>query len=586
MPIHILPETLANQIAAGEVVERPASAVKELVENALDAGATRVQVVLEGAGLTRIRVQDDGAGIPKEELPLAILRHATSKIQTTEDLFAIHTFGFRGEALPSIASVSHFTFTSKARGGEGAWQVDGTGKLTPAALGQGSIVEVKELFYNTPARRKFLKTERTEVQAVEDVLTRMALAHPQVAFELTVDGQTRLNIPRSEAALLDDDTTRLLHLLGKDMAAHAVPVRFERDGFGLRGFVSQPTYHMASNRRQYLFVNGRPVQDRLLVSALRQAYHDRMPHGKYPFTVLFLNAPVDMVDVNVHPAKAEVRFRNGADVFGLIHAAVRHALSGGELAASPAATQELLQRIVPQYTPQAMPSGIRDSHVPTQPAFMPASATPPQKVLKGVEAAVAVEPTAHPLGAAVGQIHGLYILAETADGAVIVDQHAAHERIVYEKFKAQLAHGQVAAQPLLIPEIVELPQGDVAALLEQAEVLATWGLEVEGFGKTAVAVRSVPALLGQPNATQLVREVLEDVHGLKPTQSLSSRQDAVLSRMACHGSIRANRRLSLEEQNALLRHMEATPAAATCNHGRPTFIALSKQDLAKLFGRV
>jgi DNA mismatch repair protein MutL len=577
MTIKVLPEELANQIAAGEVVERPASVVKELVENALDAGARRVQVAVEEAGLRRIRVQDDGAGIPKAELPLAVQRHATSKITGTDDLFAIHTFGFRGEALPSIASVSRFKLASRAHAASAAWQVDTAGALAPAALNGGTVVEVQDLFYNTPARRKFLKTARTETRHVEDVLTRLSLAHPHVGFDLSVDGQPRLSIAPGQGNLLDDHLPRLAQILGRDFAENTVSVHFEREGNCLRGFVSLPTYHMKSNRRQYLFVNGRPVQDRLLTAALRQAYSDRLARDKYPVAVLFLEVPPERVDVNVHPAKAEVRFRDGVDVFGLIHGAVRHALDAGGLQASTTATRQFTQAA--RSAPQVRDAVQHATHLDLN--------LPPHKLYKGEpRPPVAEVPAeAHPLGAAVAQVHGVFIVSQTAAGMVLVDQHAAHERIVYEKFKAQLQAGGIEQQPLLVPEVVELPAGDMQLLLEHAVDLATLGLEIEAFGPTAIAVRGVPALLGNPNAGDLVHDVLEDLHDLGKGQTLQDRLDATLSRMACHGSIRANRALSLAEMNALLRQMETTPNAGQCNHGRPTYVELSKADLEKLFDR-
>jgi DNA mismatch repair protein MutL len=578
MTIKVLPAELANQIAAGEVVERPASVVKELVENALDAGARRIHVAVEEAGLKRIRVQDDGAGMVEEELPLAVQRHATSKIAQTEDLFAIHTFGFRGEALPSIASVSRFTLASRARGTAAAWQVDADGVLSPAALNGGTVVEVKDLFYNTPARRKFLKTARTETRHVEDVLTRLSLAHPHVGFDLSLDGQSRLAIAPGQEDLMGDYLPRLAQILGRDFAENAVPIAFEREGTCLRGFVSLPTYHMKSSRRQYLFVNGRPVQDRLLTAALRQAYSDRLARDKYPVAVLFLDVPPEQVDVNVHPAKAEVRFRHGVDVFGLIHGAVRHGLDAGGLQASTTATRQFARaaRPVPQVRDVAQAATHLDLNLP------------PHKLHKGEEAAAPVADTAdeaHPLGAAVAQVHGLFIVAQTAAGMILVDQHAAHERIVYEKLKAQLRAGGIERQPLLVPEVVELPAGDLQLALDHAADLAPLGLEIEAFGPSALAVRSTPALLGNPNANALLRDVVEDLHTLQRGQTLQDRLDATLSRMACHGSIRANRALSLAEMNALLRQMESTPGAGQCNHGRPTYVELSRGDLEKLFDR-
>ena len=599
--INQLPDELANQIAAGEVVERPSSVVKELVENALDAGATRVAVTVDGAGLDRIRIQDDGCGISQGDLPLALSRHATSKIQTTEDLFHISTLGFRGEALPSIASVSKFTLTSREQGAEDAWQIDGKLKVQPAALTQGTVIDVQDLFYNTPARRKFLKTARTEQRQVEEVLLRQALAHPEVAFDLTLDGNKKLSIPRANGQLLEDVLPRLIEVLGKSLAENLIAVDFERSDVRLTGYVSLPTFHVKSNRRQYLFVNGRPVQDKLLTAALRQAYNDRLARDKHCAAVLFLEVPAEVVDVNVHPAKAEVRFRHGQDIFGIIYGAVRHALDTHSTQVSSTVRDDFMQKVERnqqtqlQVNESVQGGGYSTYQAPAPTLNMDLNA-PPQQLRKG-EVTHALpqsweqpkpweeDGASHPLGMAIGQAHKLFIVAETKDGVVIVDQHAAHERLVYEKFKEQFRAGTVESQALLVPEVIELSQRDTQTLVEAAEQLHPFGLEVEGFGLAAITVRATPAILGQPNIKALIEDVLEDLHSLNPTQTLEEKMDAVLSRMACHGSIRANRRLSLEEMNQILRDMESTPNAAQCNHGRPTYIQLTKHDLEKLFDR-
>ena len=585
--IRVLPDALANQIAAGEVVERPASVVKELVENALDAGATRIQVDVTDAGQGRIKITDNGHGIAKNQLSLALTRHATSKIQTVDDLFGIYTLGFRGEALPSIASVARLTLASRAQGADQAWQLNAAQQLKPAALGSGTVIDVQDLFYNTPARRKFLKSGRTEQQQIEDVLLRLALAHPTVGFTLYIDGRQRLQVP----PLAPDQplTSRLHDLLGPELAAAMVPVDFMRDDLHLQGWVTLPTYHLKSTRRQFLFVNGRPVNDKLLNTALRQAYSDRLEKGAYPGAVLFLTVPPAQVDVNVHPAKAEVRFRQGVDVFGLVQGAVRYALDAGGAQPSAHHTDILKQKAQPAPwppQPQAVPhTQVQDSVSAAFDMY-----APPQKLHKGaaVSAEAAenmAEQQAHPLGAAVGQVNGLFVVAETADGMILVDQHAAHERLVYEKLKAQYHAGAVARQPLLIPEVVELSAGDVAVLTEATDALASMGLEIDGFGEKAISVRAVPVLLGQANPAALVKTVVEELYETGQATAVVAQAEAILSRMACHGSVRANRRLSLAEMNQLLRDMETTPNSGQCNHGRPTYVQLRKKDMEQLFGR-
>lgn len=589
--IRVLPDTLANQIAAGEVVERPASIVKELVENALDAGATRIDVATEQAGLGRIKVTDNGHGMSEQQLPLALARHATSKITTTEDLFNIHTFGFRGEALPSMASVAYVTITSRASGAEQAWQVNEKNDVRPAALSQGTVVEVRDLFYATPARRKFLKSERAENQQIEATVTRLALAHPGVTFTLSCDGQEKLHIDASQSDLLDDTLARLASIMGKEFQANAVPIETTRDQIHLTGFVSLPTYNMGSNRRQYLFVNGRPVQDKTLLSALRQAYHDRLAKGRHPLAVLFLNVPHDQVDVNVHPAKAEVRFRHGRDIYGLIYSAIRHALDNAGATSSSVGANQALQAFQapqqgsfsqPSFTP--MPVSMVAEAAPTS-----GFSTPPHLMRKGEATPVlpqaAEPPQEHPLGAAVGQVHSTYIVAQNEEGLVLVDQHAAHERILYEKFKQHLHGGQAPSQVLLVPEVVELHADEVQALLDRQTELAQFGLEIDQLGPKAITVRAVPALLGEVNAAAMVKDLVEDMLSMKHATTLQERLEETVSTMACHGSIRANRRLSVDEMNALLRQMEATPNSAQCNHGRPTYVTLQRLDIEKLFGR-
>lgn len=592
-----LPDALANQIAAGEVIERPASVVKELVENALDAGARHIRIETSAQGLGHIAVQDDGHGIPPDQLPLALERHATSKITTTADLFHIHTFGFRGEALPSIASVARLTLTSRATGSEQAWQITPDGILQPAAFSQGTRIEVADLFYATPARRKFLKSDRTEQRAVHDVLLKMALAHPAVTFTLIEDGAEVWHIPAAQGDFLQTYGPRLAALLGPDFSHAALPLHAERteEGISLHGFISPPTVHAATNRQQYLFVNGRPVKDRSLLAAIKQGYGDVIPHGRHPLAVLFLTLPADEVDVNVHPAKSEVRFRNGNHLFGFIYAAIRQTLAG----TSAATTVPVASQITPNPIGSALgsfgspqiPSATSQitcttPQIPPNPLFQ---ATPQQ--LRKADNGEINEINQHviddhPLGAAVGQIGNTYILAETPQGAVLVDQHAAHERIIYQRLKAQFGQGRVASQPLLLPAIVPLPAADAATLLTYCSDLEKMGLVIESYSPTAVAVTALPALLGEANPAPLIRDLVEDFQEVKSSRNtLNQWLERVLSTFACHHSIRAHRRLSLNEMNDLLRQIETTPDCLTCNHGRPTVVQLPLLELEKLFER-
>lgn len=594
--IHLLPETLANQIAAGEVVERPSAVVKELLENAIDAGARMVRVSIEEAGLKSIRVQDDGFGIPKDELPLALSRHATSKINSVEDLFAISSLGFRGEALPSIASISRFSFTSRTAEADSAWQIHTHGldrlQVSPAAHPVGSTVLVEDLFYNTPARRKFLKAARTEQQHVQDVVTALALANPNTTFTLDIDGRTALQFDATPGDMLEDMLPRLKSFLGRDFVDNAIAVNAERDGIVVRGYTSLPTYNLGSNRRQYLFVNNRPVRDRQLLGAVKQAYHDLLARDRHPAAVLFIEMPPHLVDVNVHPTKAEVRFRHSGDVFVLLRGSVRHAIEGSSREVSSTGTVQALAGFS-----KSMPSS---SHSWTQGMPRPQSfavaeqathasldfqAPPQARTDMAAATAAVIEQAEYPLGAAVAQIHGTYILAQTKEGMVMVDQHAAHERLVYERFKAQILNQKVESQQLLIPDIVELPRHEVDTVLSRAAELASFGLDVEAFGPAAIAVRATPALMGRMNIPNLIRDLVEDIDDMKKETSLQDHLEGVLSTMACHGSIRAGKVLSVAEMNALLRQMEQTPNSAQCNHGRPTYVKLALPDIEKLFGR-
>ena len=600
-----LPETLVNRIAAGEVVERPASAVKELVENAIDAGATRIEVALRDGGAASLSVTDDGRGMDPAELELAVERHVTSKLPD-DDLVDIRFLGFRGEALPSIGAVARLAIVSRVRNSSEAWklEVEGgrKGAIEPAAGPAGTRVEVRDLFFATPARLKFLKTARSEVMAVRDVVERLAMAHPEVSFRLESDGRRLVDLPAGQGDLLDQRRQRLAAVLGKDFVANAVPIDADREGVRLEGLAGLPTEHRATSQYQYLFVNGRGVRDKLLYGAVRGAYQDFLAGGRHPVVALFLALPPAEVDVNVHPMKAEVRFRDPGLIRGLIVGGLRHALAGAGHRASSSVAEAALGafRPEPSYVSRAvMPyaqvsSGLAEAaavyHAPIVPSGsahghdrLPGLSLPPQApMLRPVPES---EDAEHPLGAARTQLFETYVVAETTDGLVIVDQHAAHERLVYEKMKEALASRGVARQALLIPEIVELPDSAVERLVARAEELAELGLVVEAFGQGAVAVREVPALLGRLDVKALLRDLADELAELGQAFALKERLEEFCGTLACHGSVRAGRRLSVEEMNALLRQMEATPHSGQCNHGRPTYVELKKSDIEKLFGR-
>ncbi|MCT8159019.1 DNA mismatch repair endonuclease MutL [Pseudoruegeria sp. SHC-113] len=602
--IRQLDETAINRIAAGEVVERPASAVKELVENALDAGARRIEVAFADGGKTLIRVTDDGHGMAPDDLPLALSRHATSKIDGS-DLLDIHSFGFRGEALPSLGAVGRLTITTRAKGEEAAVIRVAGGRLEPvkpAALSQGTVVELKDLFYATPARLKFMRTDRAEAQAIGDVVKRLAMAEPFVGFTLRDvsgggEGRTVFRTEPENGDLFDALHNRLRRILGAEFAENALRIEAERDGIALTGYAALPTYSRGSAVAQYLFVNGRPVKDKMLYGALRAAYFDFLSRDRHPAAVLFLTCDPHLVDVNVHPAKSEVRFRDPGIPRGLLVSGLRHALATAGHRASTTVAGATLGAFRPE-TPAAprvyqmdRPSQAARSlsyfaQAPApMPGFSESFASPSARVEEVIEPAPESDPAALPLGAARAQVHENYIIAQTGDGMVIVDQHAAHERLVYEKLKKQMAENGVAAQALLIPEIVELSEHDRAALLEHTEELARFGLTIEPFGGNAVAVRETPALLGEVNAEAMLRDILDELDDLGESLTLQARIEAILSRVACHGSIRSGRRMRAEEMNALLREMEATPHSGQCNHGRPTYVELKLADIERLFGR-
>jgi DNA mismatch repair protein MutL len=606
MPIRRLPPETVNRIAAGEVVERPASAVKELVENALDAGATRVEIEADGGGLTRILVADDGQGLSADDLLLAVERHATSKLAPAEDgtwdLLHISTLGFRGEALPSIGSVARLSISSRPKSGGDAHAIlvegGAMGAVGPAAFAgpHGARVEVRDLFYATPARLKFMKSERAEQMAIAEEVKRQAMAHEAVAFALDIDGRRALRLsaehPGAEGRL-----ARLAAVLGREFQDNALLIDHERDGVRLTGFAGLPTYNRGNAGHQYLFVNGRPVRDRLLQGALRGAYADYLARDRHPAAALYLELDPQMVDVNVHPAKAEVRFRDPSLVRGLIVGALRHALAGAGHRASTTVAASALAGFRAQGFPPPGPSPAGFSAwqsggwTPTrsQPSYsLPGMAEATARVeyeTPEPASATVIDPVDYPLGAARAQVHETYIVAQTRDGIVVVDQHAAHERLVYERMKGEMAAGGVMRQTLLLPEVVDLDPAEAERVVAKAEELAALGLVIEAFGPGAVLVRETPALLGDTDAAGLIRDIADDLSEGGDALALKERLEEVCSTMACHGSVRAGRRLTAAEMNALLREMEVTPHSGQCNHGRPTYVELKLADIERLFGR-
>ena len=594
MTLRRLPETVINRIAAGEVVERPASVVKELVENAIDAGASQIDVVATGGGRDLIAVSDDGSGMREDELALAVERHATSKLPA-DDLLEIRHLGFRGEALPSIGAIARLAIASRPRGGAGGWRIAvDAGRISPvrpAAGAAGTHVEVRDLFYATPARLKFLKAPRTELGHIADVVRRLAMAHAGIGFTLADETRTRLSAPAAQEDMLTARRERLRQILGRDFIDNAVAIDAARDEARVSGFAGLPTFNRATAQAQYLFVNGRAVRDRLLHGAVRAAYRDLLARDRHPVLALFLELPGRLVDVNVHPAKAEVRFRDAGAVRGLLVSALRHALAeAGHRAATTGAAAALAamrpdgdrsHRPGPAYAPPPAAIGaVREAAAAFQ---APAMAGAPAAPTDDDEADGAA--ARYPLGAARGQLHATYIVAQTAEGIVIVDQHAAHERLIYERVKAALAERGVARQGLLLPEVVDLDEDDADRLVARAEECAELGLTIEAFGSGAVLVREVPALLGEVDIAGLVRDLADDVRELGDALALRDRLAAVCSTMACHGSVRAGRTLSAAEMNALLREMEGTPNSGQCNHGRPTYVELRLADIERLFGR-
>jgi DNA mismatch repair protein MutL len=595
MKIRHLPDYLVNQIAAGEVIERPAAAVKELVENAIDAGARAINVELRDGGKSLIRVVDNGCGMNEEELEACIERHATSKLDG-DDLVHIRHLGFRGEALPSIGSVSRLSITSRADGAPQGWaiQVEG-GKVTPprpASQPQGTTGEVRDLFYATPARLKFLKTDRAEYAAVKDMLTRIAMANSNVSFKLSQDGTQGLSLPPST------EEERLGNVLGRDFQDNSIPLTAKREDVSITGRIGLPGFDKATAQYQFLFVNGRPVRDRLLLGCVRAGYGDLVPRGRHPVVCLFLSVPPEEVDVNVHPAKAEVRFRDSALVRGAIVSALKHALAegGGQKSSSTLSSFALSSFHGPKRGP-ALPFARTQFYTNT--AYHGALAEKAQEIFAPLDVIIPsargqsaedIEPfnstETYPLGAARAQLHENYIVAQTPEGIVLVDQHAAHERLVYEKFKAQMAQGEITSQGLLVPDIIDMDETAASRILDRADIFRKLGLDIEAFGAGSIAVRSVPSMLaGKTDIKQLILDICDELSDRGDSLALEERLNAVLSKMACHGSVRSGRRMNIEEMNALLRQMESTVHSGHCNHGRPTYVTLTLKDIEKLFHR-
>ncbi|MGI9374074.1 MAG: DNA mismatch repair endonuclease MutL [Hyphomicrobiales bacterium] len=603
MTIRKLPDGLVNRIAAGEVIERPSSVVKELVENAVDAGAHHIDVTFTQGGRELIRVVDDGSGMGADELALAIERHATSKLNG-DDLLNIRTMGFRGEALPSIGAVSRLTITSRLHGSEGGHEIHVEGgavsAVRPAATTPGTRVDVRDLFYAVPARLKFLKSERSETNETIDVMRRIALANPEVAFTLTAGERTSLNF---SGAGLDPDARfkRVREVMGREFAENAIPISHERDGVKLTGFAGLPTLNRSQANMQFVFVNNRPVRDKQLSGAVRAAYMDFLARYRHPMVALFIDLDPHEVDVNVHPAKAEVRFRNPGLVRSLIVGGLKTALANAGHRASNTVGEATFSALRPAQS--GMPAGYQQDYMQRPSAgFAEAASTyqaplpheaasgftdfgQPSADARANETAPNPDAFDKPLGAARAQVHENYIIAQTTDGMVIIDQHAAHERLVYERFKKALADAGVATQMLLVPEVVELDEAAVSRLSAHADGLKELGLVLEDFGGNTIVVRETPAVLGEANVQGLVKDLADDLAELGEGHSLRERIDHVLATMACHGSVRSGRRLRAEEMDALLREMEATPHSGQCNHGRPTYVELKLKDIERLFGR-
>lgn len=616
MKIRLLPATLVNQIAAGEVIERPASVLKELLENALDAGASEIMVVAQGAGKVRLSVSDNGQGMDASSLALCVKRHATSKLNS-DDLLAIHFLGFRGEALPAIGSIAKLTITSRTASMPEAMQIQVAmgveSDVIPASGHVGTMVEVTDLFYATPARLKFLKSDRTEQMQIVEVVERMAMAHPFVTFRLSVDGKQLRYFPSTHSDMLDSHAARIEQVIGKGFAANVTPIGLIREDIEVSGYAGLPTFSRGTSSAQFLYVNRRMVRDKLLMGVIRGAYQDVIARDRHPVVVLFIELPTDQVDVNVHPAKAEVRFRDASLVRSLLFSAIKNAVDSGSKRASTQVGEHALRAFsAPMidsaqrnansayalWDSRAMPPLQRLSFSSAQ-AFQapdgwqaqPGAISGGQQMASPDESDAASQDSPHaasqqfPLGAAIAQLHTTYILAQSIDGLVVVDQHAAHERILYEQVKAALNANGVGSQALLIPELVELNEKQTQNLLHYQGEWTELGLVIEGFGGNAVLVRQVPAMLGVCDVKGLVRDLADEIEEFGQGLALKDRLEAVLSTMACHGSVRAGRVLSIDEMNALLRQMEATPFSGQCNHGRPTYVKLARAEVEKLFGR-
>jgi DNA mismatch repair protein MutL len=603
MTIRLLPSTTVNRIAAGEVVERPASAIKELVENSIDAGAKRIDVIIREGGRSLLSVSDDGKGMSPEEMSLAVERHATSKLPNN-DLENIQTLGFRGEALPSIGSVSRMTITSRVSNTDNAWmiKIEGGDKSepAPAALSQGTTIEVRDLFYATPARLKFLKTPKTENSYAMDAIKRLAMAYPNIAFTVGDGSRSMLKLSHSQGDFLSARLDRLDAIMGNEFASNALPIDAEREGLHLSGHIGLPTLNRGNAALQFLFVNNRPVKDKLLFGAVRGAYRDFLAHDRHPLLALFIDIPTESIDVNVHPAKTEVRFRDAGLVRGLIVSALRHALAEAGHRASTTVSNQALGAMHPQHSPLPYQASFRSNQtsaifpsVNQQGAAQDFQA--PMEHLTDLDMGLSVRHVTDgvteeisedwPLGVARAQLHETYIVAQTKNGIVIVDQHAAHERLVYENMKKALAEDGIKRQGLLIPEVVEMAEGAADRITQRAEQLAELGLVIEAFGPGAIVVRETPAMLGEINIKGLINDLADDLAESDEALNLKEQLAHVSATMACHGSVRAGRRLNGDEMNALLRQMEITPHSGQCNHGRPTYVELKLADIEKLFGR-
>lgn len=611
--IRILPTIIVNRIAAGEVIERPASVIKELVENSIDAGATQIDVSFSDGGKNSIIVKDNGFGMTKDDLELAVLRHATSKLPD-DDLFNIKNFGFRGEAIPSIGAISRLKITSKKTDSNEAWEIfidGGETKYTkPANINQGTVIEINDLFFATPARLKFLKTDRTEKAKIIDMMNKIALSNPKIGFKLSEDERVVFNYAPN---LFEDNKSRIAQIVGKDFVENSVEINSLRGNAGITGHVSIPTYNRATSNDQFLFVNNRPVRDKALLGAIRGAYQDFLARDRHAVVALFLNIPSDEVDVNVHPAKAEVRFRFESDVRGMLVGSIKNALAEAGHRASNTISTDLIDRFEAERSnsnieylsninsPQKMLgerernyySGNYNNPRPSQQMaglsqkiFSPFELSPAAKFENEIDEPVnAEEVKEFPLGTARAQLHENYIIAQTEDGLVIVDQHAAHERLTYERMKIDYRNKNIKTQKLLIPEIIDLSESKVDILCDRAEELRSFGIIIEKFGTKAIALTEIPEILYKENLRKLIEDLVDEYAEYNQQISLSEKIEHILETIACHMSVRSGRRLNVHEMNSLLREMEATPHSGQCNHGRPTYIKLKLDDVEKLFGR-